>query len=398
MNSPKPLDIKGIQDYLRNHELDGWLIYDFSGLNKVAQVLFEFGGQMLTRRWFYWIPANREPVLLLHRIERDNFPRVEGEKRLYFSLQELEASLRTLLQGAKRIAMEYSPQAAVPTVSFVDGGTLELIRALGVEVATSANLVQYFWARWTPEQLQSHIRAARKVDEVKDEGFAMIRRRIEQGSPVSEYEVQQFMLQRLHEEGLVTMAPPMVSVNENASNPHYTASKKTHAPIRQGDFVLIDIWAKESSPRAVYADITWDGFVGQEVPGRIVQVFDVVAGARDLAVDYLRKAATRGESTQGWKVDKVVRDFITEKGYGEYFIHRTGHSIDTEDHGKGVNIDSLESRDTREIIPGLGFSIEPGVYLPEFGVRCEINVYCSETGPEVHTPIQDHVLAILEEC
>jgi len=398
MSEARKLDIDGIQAYLRDSMLDGWLIYDFFGLNKVAQVLFEFGDHLLTRRWFYWIPAKGSPTLILHWIERDNFPAVEGEKRLYSSWQDLLAALGDLLTGAGRIAMEYSPGAAVPTISWVDGGTLEVIRSMGVDVATSANLVQYFWARWTPEQLQSHIRAAEQLDRIKDEGFSLIRQRIEAGEPVNEYDVQRYMVKRLDEAGLVTMAPPMVSVNQNASNPHYAASPEVHAPIQRGDFVLIDIWAKEKTPQAVYADITWNGYVGTEVPEKICQVFDIVAAARDLAVEFLRQVARRGETTQGWRVDQVVRSFIAEKGYGEYFIHRTGHSIDTEDHGKGVNIDSLETRDTREIIPGLGFSIEPGIYLPEFGVRCEINVYYDQDGPQVYTRSQDHVLAILEEC
>jgi Xaa-Pro aminopeptidase len=398
MTKTNNLDVPAVQSFLRGSKLDGWLIYDFFGLNKIAQSLFEFSGHMLTRRWFYWIPTEGSPTLVLHWIERDNFPPVEGDKRLYSSWLELEASLRDLLKGAARVAMEYSPGAAIPTVSWVDGGTLDVVRGLGIEVASSANLVQYFWARWTPDQLQSHIRAAEQIDKIKDEGYALIRRRIEAGEPVTEYDVQRYMVQRLEEEGLVTMAPPMVSVNENASNPHYSASESVHAPIREGDFVLIDIWAKEKSPQAVYADITWNGYVGTEVPARIVEVFEVVAAARDLAVDFLRQAAARGETTQGWKVDRVVREFITQKGYGEYFVHRTGHSIDTEDHGKGVNIDSLETKDTREIIPGLGFSIEPGIYLPDFGIRCEINVYYGENGPEVYTRSQDHVLAIMKEC
>jgi len=391
------MDIRAIQKYLLKHRIDGWLIYDFDGMNTIALSLLGLGGRMLTRRWFYFIPKQGIPTLLLHQIERENFPPVEGEVQTYIGWMDMEEKLKGVLGKSKRIAMEYSPRGSIPYVSRVDGGILDLVRDLGVEVISSSNLVQYFQARLTDEQLQSHISAARKLSEVMGNAFKFIREKIHQQGETDEYEVQQFITDQFRQKGLVAEHPPIVAVNENSANPHYEPTEEVHEGIRKGDFVLIDMWAKEARAEAVYADITWVGYVGTSVPEKYKRIFDIVARGRDLALEFLRETAAKGELTQGWRVDKLVRDFITDQGYGQYFIHRTGHSIGSDVHGGGVNIDNLETKDLRDIIPGVAFSIEPGIYLEDFGVRSEIDVYYNEEGPQVYTPIQKEIIPILGE-
>lgn len=391
------MDVSAVQKYLSEHKIDGWLIYDFGGMNTVALSLLGLGGRMITRRWFYFIPNQGIPTLLLHQIEKENFPPVEGRVQTYIGWMDMEEKLKGILGGSKRVAMEYSPRGAVPYISKVDGGILELVRDLGVEVISSCNLVQYFQARLTDEQLQSHISAAKKLSEVMGNAFKFVRRKINQQGKTHEYEVQQFITDQFRQRGLIAEYPPIVAVNENSANPHYEPTEEVHKRIRKGDFLLIDMWAKEVRPRGVYADITWVGYVGTSVPEKYEKIFDIVARGRDLALDFLRETAARGELTQGWRVDKLVRDFITDQGYGQYFIHRTGHSIGSDIHGSGVNLDNLETRDLREIIPGVAFSIEPGIYLKDFGVRSEIDVYYAEEGPQVYTPIQREIIPILAE-
>jgi Xaa-Pro aminopeptidase len=391
------IDFIEVQNFLKERSIDGWLIFDFRGQNNIAMNFFDMKKKrILTRRWFYFIPQNGEPTLLLHKIERDNFPESPTKVQLYVSWQELKKKLGEILKESKKIAMEYSPNGAIPYVSCVDGGTLELVRSLGVEVVTSANLVQYFQSRWTPEQLQSHIEAAKNLENIKNESFALIGERIRAQKSINEFDVQNFILERLEKLNMITEEPPIVAVNANASNPHYAPSADRFSPIKANDFVLIDLFGKVKTPNSVYADITWVGFVGSQVPDDIVKIFNIVAGARDAALELLQERADSGESLQGWHVDVRAREIITKAGFGDYFDHRTGHSLDTNLHGNGVNLDSLETQDEREIIPGLGFTIEPGIYLDDFGVRSEINVYFSETGPKVYGPIQREVIAILK--
>ncbi|MFQ5709325.1 MAG: M24 family metallopeptidase [bacterium] len=391
------INVKGIQDYLKQNQIDGWLIFDFRGQNYVATNFFKMNKErLLTRRWFYFIPQVGQPQLVIHKIERDNFPNPPQQVQYYVSWQELGNHLREMMQGCKKIAMEYSPNGAIPYVSTVDGGTLEFVRALGFEIVTSANLVQYFQCRWTPEQLQSHIRAVKLLDQIKDEAFALIGRRLTNQQTVNEYDVQRFILNSLQDNDLLTDELPIVSVNANASNPHYAPSSNRFSPIKENDFVLIDLFAKERTANAVYGDITWVGFAGEGVPEKYSEIFKIVAAARDAGLESLKLAAARGEKIQGWQVDRCVRDYIKKAGYGDYFDHRTGHSLHTKIHGNGVNIDSLETQDEREIIPGLGFTIEPGIYLEEFGVRSEVDVYYDEDGPKVYAPIQQEVVAILK--
>lgn len=382
------LDIDAVQEALRREGLAGWLIYDFHGINAVARALFSLSDYHITRRWFYFIPSSGEPTLLAHAIEKTSYPALPGRMLLYAGLQQMQERLREVLPTAGQIAMEYSPMNDVPTVSYVDAGMIELLRSLGVDLVTSANLVQEFQAKWSAEQLRSHIAAAQVVHEAQREAFQMIETALQARTPINEYDVQQFILQRFAAANCITDSAPIVAVNANASNPHYAPTASVYSPIRPGDVILIDLWAKQKTPRAVFADITWMGFAGAEPPERVQHVFDTVREARDRGVDFLRQNWQAGKPVKGYEVDQIVRQYITEASFGDYFVHRTGHSLGAEVHANGVNIDSYETRDSRAIIPGVAFSIEPGVYLPEFGVRSEINVYLGDNGPEIHTEPQ----------
>jgi len=312
--------------------------------------------------------------------------------------EHLKGSL-TALTGERtpRVAMQYSPDAAIPYLSRVDAGTIELIRSFGVEIISSANLVQQFESAWGDEQLAMHEEAARGLYDIVKDAFAEIGRRITAGTPTTEYDIQQYIVDRFSERGMISKDPPIVAVNGNSAMPHYEPTHERHSPINKGDFVLIDLWAKANRPNSVYADITWTSFVAESVPEDVTKVFNVVRDARDAATDFVKEAFSGGRTIYGWQVDDVCRSVIEKAGYGKYFIHRTGHNIHTEVHGNGANIDNLETKDDRVLIPRTCFSIEPGVYLEgRFGVRSEIDVYVDErearvTGGEP----QREVVAIL---
>ena len=388
------LDIAEVQKSLTRRGLKGWLLYDFRGLNEVARQLFGLHAHHITRRWFYYIPDSGNPVQLAHQIEKTNIPKLAGETRFYGGLQTLRERLRELLPSNGPVAMEYSPMNDVPTVSFVDGGTLELIRSFNVSVVTSAELIQEFLARWTPEQLQTHKTAASVLYNLQQQAFKLIEKALKSNQRINEYEVQQFILSGMADQGCITDSAPIVAVNANASNPHYAPSLETHSAIQRGDVILIDLWCKQDRPGAVFGDITWMGYAGKQAPAKVQEVFTLVRDARDLAVSFIKSNFGKGAPLQGYRVDEQVRQYITQGGYGEYFFHRTGHSLGTEIHSRGVNIDSFETRDSRELVPGLAFSIEPGVYLPEFGIRSEINVYMGANGPEVHTEPQKELVLL----
>lgn len=383
--------ITQIQHMLQREKLDGWLIYDFHGLNAIARELVPPDKYHVTRRWYYFIPASGEPTLLAHKIEQTNYPPMPGRKLYYAGLQEMTANLRALLPQGLTVAMEYSPMNDVPTVSYVDAGTIELLRSLGVNIVTSAQLIQEFQARWSAEQLQTHIAAAKVLYEAQSEAFRLIEKRLQANQPINEYEVQSFILEKIAAGECMSDAAPIVAVNANASNPHYAPTAHKHSPIKKGDVILIDLWAKRKTPGAVFADITWMGYAGTNVPSRVQEVFDVVTGARDTGVRVIQEHAKNGEPLQGFRIDEAVRRYITEAGFGKYFFHRTGHSLGMLTHDNGVNIDSYETRDTRLLTPGIAFSIEPGVYLEEFGTRSEINVYIGANGPEIHTTMQTQI-------
>ncbi len=388
---------ENVRNLLASLHLDGWLLYDFHGMNPIARRIAGLPENgVFTRRWFLWVPADGEPVWLVSLLEQDQFAGMPGEKRTYVGWREMHQVLRDILSGAGRVAMEYSPGTAVPTVSRVDAGTVELIRSFGIEVVSSGDLVQELEARLTDDRLASHRRAAAHLMRIKDGAFSFIARRFADGDPPTELDVQRWILARFDEAGLVTDHPPIVAVNGNASNPHYAPSPEHFSPIRRGDLVLIDMWAREESSDAVFGDITWMGFVGRSVPGRMAEVFDVVRRARDAAVRFADEGLRAGRDVFGYQVDRAARDVIDAAGYGDYFFHRTGHNIGHEVHGNGVNMDDLETRDRRRLLPGILFSVEPGIYLPEFGIRSEIDVLATGSGAEVTTlPLQEEILPIL---
>jgi Xaa-Pro aminopeptidase len=350
-----------------------------------------------SRRWFYLVPAQGIPRKLVHRIESKQLDSLPGETLEYSRWNELESGLKNIIGQSGLVAMQYSPNASIPYVSLVDGGTLELIRSTGVEIVSSENLIQYLDSVWTPEQLSQHRSAASKITTIVQEAFRETARFIRQDGQADEFVIQQFIMNQFANSGLVTDYPPIVAVNANSSNPHYSPTKNLTEAIRENDFLLIDLWARENEENAVFADITWTGFLGAEAPRRIQQVFDTVTRARDRGVELLQERMSRGNSIQGWEVDDVVRKVILAEGFGDFILHRTGHNLGLEIHGNGVNFDNFETHDTRQIVPGIACTIEPGVYVGDFGVRSEINVYMSEEGPEITTPPQREIFYPMKE-
>jgi Xaa-Pro dipeptidase len=369
-------DLKSVQAAVAQLGIDGWLLYDFRGLNVLAQrVLTMPADQFLSRRWFYFVPAKGEPRKLLHRIEPHALDHVPGTAKSYLRWQELEAGVADLVAGCKRVAMEYVPRNANPYVSRVDAGTVELVRSCGVEVVPSGDLVQLFEACWDDEQWALHLEAARHTQMAFNVAFQFIAERVRNVGSVRETEVQRRILDHFEATGLVTDHPPIVGVGPHSGDPHYAPGPDSDAPIREGDFVLIDLWGKLNHPKAVYSDLTWTGFVGTEVPAKYEDIFQIVARGRDAAIAKVKDAFAAGKALQGWEVDQAARDVIDGAGYGQYFCHRTGHSIGLETHGNGANMDNLETREERRVLPRTCFSVEPGIYLPEFGVRSEVNVF-----------------------
>jgi len=391
------MNLAEIQKALVSSELDAWLLFDFHGLNPIATRVAGLGGaHMITRRWFGLIPSKGEPVWLHSAIEAHVFADLPGKKVAYVGWRQLEEKLRDLLKDQRRVAMEYSPGGAIPYVSRVDAGTLEMVRASGAEVFTSADLVQFFEARWSPEALASHRRSARHLDEIVQRTFHEIASSVGSGRSRTEYEIQQFMMEQFRNRELHA-EPPIVAVNANAGNPHYEPVQGKSSSIKNGDLVLLDLWCREKAESAVFADITWMGFVGKTVPTRYDDVWQAVSGGRDAAIQYVLGAVRDGKILRGCDVDDVARAFIRDRGYDRFFIHRTGHNVGREVHGNGAHLDNLETRDERRLIPRTGFTIEPGIYLPEFGIRSEVNLYIAESGAEVTTSVQDRITPILTQ-
>jgi len=391
---PMP-EIGNIQKELRQAHLDGWLFCDHHHRDPIAYRILGLAENLATRRWFYFIPARGQPKKLVHRIESGMLDSLPGKKAEYSAWPELAGRLRGILGRAKTVAMQYSPNNAIPVVSLVDAGTLELVRSFRKKVVSSADLVQLFEARWTPQQLDSHLAAGVIVDGIMADAFKEIAFALGQGRELNEFELQQWILDRFHKLNLETDDPPIVAVNRNSSNPHYQPTARLHLPIRRNDFVLLDIWAKQKLPHAVYYDITWTGFVGRETTPRHRQIFEIVREARDRAVDFVQESVSRGRPIAGWQVDDVCRRHIRRKGFGKYFTHRTGHSIGRDVHGNGANMDNFETHDTRPILPGTCFSIEPGIYLPEFGIRSEVDVYVDASAARVTGTVQQQPVPIL---
>ncbi|MGP8247938.1 MAG: M24 family metallopeptidase [Bryobacteraceae bacterium] len=383
------MDLARLQQELREQRLDGWLFFDHHFRDPLAyRVLHLTVPRTPTRRWYYLVPAEGEPRGLAHRIEANMLDPLPGEKTLYSSWEEQLAGLAKITHGLKRVAMQYSPKCAIPYVAMVDAGTVELVRSVGVDVASSAELIQSFEARWSAAQLESHLEAGRRVDRVRAAAFALVRERTANGAAIQEVEVKKFIRDGFDASRLVTDHGPIVGVNANASNPHYEPTEDLSQPIQRGDLLLIDMWAKLDHPDAVYYDITWTHFLGENPLEEIQNVFEVVTGARDAAIERVKSAVGAGQPLQGYQVDDAARGVIRKAGFGEYFTHRTGHSIGTEVHGNGANMDNLENHDDRRVIPWTCFSIEPGVYLPKFGIRSEVNMFVGESEAQVTGEIQ----------
>ncbi|MEZ5352671.1 MAG: M24 family metallopeptidase [Bryobacteraceae bacterium] len=390
------MQVTEIQKALRDFGLDGWLFYDHHVRDPLAYRILGFSAARIpTRRWYYLIPATGEPLALVHRIEPNMLDAVPGVHAVYSSWQTQLDGLRTMLDGCRRVAMQYSANNAVPYVSMVDAGTVELIRGLGVDVVTSADLIQLFEARWTAHQLETHREAGRRVDAIRRAAFREVGARLAGGHAVTEFDIKNFILQAFERDGLFTDHGPIVGVNENAANPHYEPTADRHRAIQRGDVVLIDLWAKlATDPDAVFYDITWTGFTG-DVPTDVNNVFSIVAGARDAAIAFVEQGAAAGTPMAGFQVDDAARSHIAAAGYGEWFVHRTGHSIGRDVHGTGANMDNLETHDERSLIPGTCFSIEPGIYLDRFGIRSEVDMYVGEGQAFVTGEMQQELVRIL---
>lgn len=380
------------QEYLTEEEIPGWLVYDYRHANPVFWLVISASGHV-TRPCYFYLPAQGEPSLLVHHVDAGKFANSGVNVTVYSSRESMLAALRGLLSGVSHVAMEYSPENTLLRVSRVDAGTIELVRSLGPQVVSSADLMQYATHQWTPEPLADHLATADKLGLIVNEAFAYAGKHLAEG--INEFQVAEFIRNRFAEEAIESPDGPIVAVNSNASDPHYEPSAVQHSPIKQGDWLLIDLWAKGIADGCVYADITWVAYVGETVPAaRQQEIFDIVIGARDAALQYLKDAHSQGTAVQGWQADEVAREFISSRGYGEYFTHRLGHSIGFEVHSEAVNLDGFETHDTRRIIPGICFSIEPGIYLPEFGVRSEIDVFMTADGPYASSPVQHEVVLI----
>lgn len=388
-------DINGMQSDLRAAKLDGWLFYDFRGRDPIAQGILQLPPGMRTRRWYYFVPAKGAPRKLVHKIETESLAALPGDTLFYSAQDELKKNLAKLLKGAKKVAMQYSPKNAIPYVAMVDAGTVELVRSAGPKVVSSADLVQKYEACWSAEQLESHLKAGAVIDRVVREGFQLAAKNVREKKTFTEYDLQRWIKKEFDATGITADNGPDIAVGPHASDPHYGPTAEKASPIREGDLLLLDVWGKTKTPGSVYYDITWVGYLGAKVPEKMAKVFGIVRDARDKAIELIQSNVARGKPLQGWQVDKAARGVIEKVGYGKYFFHRTGHSIGQTVHGNGVNMDGLETRDERHLIPKTCNSIEPGIYLPEFGVRSEVNVYIDEREARVTGAVQKEVLALL---
>jgi Xaa-Pro dipeptidase len=388
-------DIPGIQNDLRAAKLDGWLFYDFRGRDPIAQRILALPEHMRTRRWFYFVPAKGTPKKLVHKIESESLAALPGDTLYYAGQDELRKNVGKILGRAKNVAMQYSPKNAIPYVAMVDAGTIELVRSSGVKVVSSADLVQKYEACWSAEQLESHRSAGVAIDRIVREAFQLAAKSVREKKTFTEFDLKNWMLKEFEAAGIWTEDGPDVAVNGHASDPHYGPTAETASPIREGDLLLLDVWGKKKAAGSVYYDVTWVGYLGAKVPEKYAKVFGVVREARDRAVDLIRKSVAAGKPLQGWQVDKAARSVIEKAGYGKYFFHRTGHSLGEKVHGNGVNMDGLETHDSRHLIPRTCNSVEPGIYLADFGIRSEVNVYIDEGEARVTGAVQNEILALL---
>jgi len=392
------LDIKDVQAALKADGLDGWLLYDFRGINPIAgdvTAVTRQPGHLATRRWYYLIPAAGEPRGLVHAIEKHSLAHLPGTSSRYAGRDQLEGGLRALLSGVKRIAMEYSPDCAIPYVSRVDAGTIELVRKSGVEIVSSGDLVQRFAAIWDAEAIATHRQASERLYRVKDRAFEAAAQRLRDRVPTTEYDIQQLMAGWFRDEGLISDSDPVVAAQENAGNPHYLPTSAAHRTVGTDEILLLDLWGKLDRPGAVFADITWVGFTGSRVPERFSRAFAAIAAARDAAIGLVQQRARSGQEVRGFEVDRAASTVLREAGYADKILHRTGHSLGETVHGNGVNMDDYETHDDRRLLPGTGFTIEPGVYFGDFGVRTEINMVVSARDAAVTGPVQTAIVALV---
>ncbi len=393
------MDLQAIQASLKEMGIDGWLFYDFHNRDAIAARILKMDTtRFASRRWYYYIPAQGDPQKLVHRIEPWRCDHLPGAKHIYLPWQEQQALLRKILGLARRVAMQYSPFNAIPYVSIVDAGTIDLIRSFGVEVVSSADLVGKFEAHLSMEGWQSHIAAGEVMQMVKNETFLEIARRIRAGQNPKEYEIQEFMKDLMKKNDMHWDDGPIVAVNEHAADPHFEPTQENSFAMKEGDLVLLDLWAKKNRPGSIFYDITWMGYIGEKVPQKLEEIFQVIRAARDAALQLVKEKFSTNTVVYGYEIDKVSREIVTSKGYGQYFTHRTGHNIGEHVHGNGVNIDNLETKDERKVLPGTCFSVEPGIYMPEekIGFRTEIDVFVTDEGKvQVVGDIQEKIIPIL---
>jgi Xaa-Pro dipeptidase len=397
-------DLNKIQKALSDYNLDGWLFYDFHGNDPIGKTILKLSlAETQTRRWYYYIPAMGVPIKIVHSIERAVLDHLPGKKQVYLGYQEMENKLSKIFKQGEKIAVQYSPKNAIPYISRMDAGTFELLKSFNIRLKTSADLVQLFEARWSQSQLSTHMNAAKHLYQIVHDTFTMIREKITNHEEINEYIAQEFMISQITDYQLSSDGPPIVASGINSGNPHYMPTGIRNTPIYPKTILQLDIWAKEKTEHAVYADISWVGYIGERVPEEYHKHFHVIREARDQAISFIDQSIKSGNKIGGWQVDDVARGIIRDAGYGSYFLHRTGHSIGREVHANGANIDNLETKDERLIIPHTCFSIEPGIYFSEYGMRTEVDVFVDEEGAHVYTqPLQQKIIPILnanwEEC
>jgi Xaa-Pro aminopeptidase len=393
-------DLAETQRAIQSFGLDGWLLYDFRGSNVLARRVLDLESRpVTTRRFFYVIPATGEPTRIVHRIETGVLDHLPGSKQVYLRWQELEEALRRSLARIRTLAMEFAPGITNPYISRVDGGTVEAVRRLAGEIRSSGDLIQLFESTWDDEQWAMHLEADRHTRSAFDLAWGLIARKVKGGETITECQVQSAIMDHFHENGLTTYCPPIVGVGPHSGDPHFENTAENDTPMREGDFVLIDLWAKVDRPRSVYSDLTRVAYVGAQVPSAYEDVFSVVARARDAGIARVKEAFAQTRPLRGFEVDDATRSVIEQAGYGKFFIHRTGHNIGQEVHGNGAHMDNLETHEERLVLPRTCFSIEPGVYQEDFGVRSEIDVFIDKSG-RVHVtggPPQERVVAILAD-
>ncbi len=394
------MNLQTIQNAIRDAGCDGWLFYDFHNRDPIAYYVLGLDMNKFTsRRWFYFIPAEGEPTKLSHKVEPAKLTSLPGNQQYYLAWKELHETLKTILGKApKKIAMQYSPMNHIPYVSMVDGGTVQMLQSFGYEIVSSADLVQVFEAVIDEAGYQSHLEASKRVYKIKDEAFAWIEKALQKGARITEYEAQQFIVRRFSEEGMTCAGEnPIVGVNDHPSNPHFEPTPENSYVIKKGDKILIDLWARLDREDAIWADITWCAFAGSNPPEKYIEIFNTARDARNAGLQFIQDKFSKNQNCYGWEVDDAVRNVIKNKGYGDQFIHRTGHSIGREVHGNGVHIDNLETREERQLIPGICFSIEPGIYLEgEMAVRTEIDVFITLDSQVVVAGPQQEELIMLD--